>query len=87
MYVSTDVVYYGNVCANARTAILIIIEGHETAFNGFWYQFTTGKLLKCLKLALNYYENGSMDIEGCLKVFVFVFVFVDLLCLFTANVV
>ncbi len=42
------------------TAILIIIEGHETAFNGFWYQFTTGKLLKNLKLTLNYYENGSM---------------------------
>jgi hypothetical protein len=25
----------------SSTAILIIIEGHETAFNGFQYQFTT----------------------------------------------
>jgi hypothetical protein len=41
------------------TAILIIIRGHETAFNGFWYQFTTGKPLRNLKLTLNYYENGS----------------------------
>jgi hypothetical protein len=42
------------------TAISIIIEGHETAFNGFWYQFTTREPLKSLKLTLNYYENGSM---------------------------
>jgi hypothetical protein len=41
------------------TAILIIIEGHETAFNGFKYQFTTGKLLKNLQPAFNYDENGS----------------------------
>jgi hypothetical protein len=31
------------------TANLIIIEGHETAFNGFKCQFTTGKPLKNLK--------------------------------------
>ncbi len=43
------------------TAILIIIEGHEMAFNGFWYQFTTGKQLKNLKRSLNYYENSSID--------------------------
>ncbi len=42
------------------TAIPIIVEGHETAFNGFEYQFTTGKLLKNLKPTLNYYGNGSM---------------------------
>jgi hypothetical protein len=34
---------------NTTTAIPIIIEGHETAFNGFYFQFTTGKLLKNLK--------------------------------------
>ncbi len=33
---------------------------HETAFNGFEYQFTTGKPLKNLKLTLKYFENGSM---------------------------
>ncbi len=27
------------------TAILIIIEGRETASDSFWYQFTTGKPL------------------------------------------
>jgi hypothetical protein len=44
------------------TAILIISEGHETAFNGFKYQLTTGKPLKNLKLTLNYYYgNGSRD--------------------------
>jgi hypothetical protein len=54
-----------HVCMNERsystwsTAILIIIEGHETAFNGFEYQFTTGKPLKNLKLTLNYYENDN----------------------------
>ena len=42
------------------TAISIIMEGHETAFNGFEYQFTTGKPLKDLKLTLSYYGNGSM---------------------------
>jgi hypothetical protein len=41
------------------TAILIIIAGRETAYNGFEYQFTTGKSLKNLKLALNYCEDGS----------------------------
>ncbi len=41
------------------TAILIIIEGCETVFNGFRYHFTTGKPLKNLKLTLTYYENGS----------------------------
>jgi hypothetical protein len=34
------------------TAILIILEGRETAFNGFKYQFTTGKPSKNLKLNL-----------------------------------
>jgi hypothetical protein len=29
----------GGVPSHIRTAILIIIEGHETAFNGFEYQF------------------------------------------------
>jgi hypothetical protein len=43
---------------NAVAAILATIEGQETAFNGFQYQFTTGKPLKNLKLTLNYYENG-----------------------------
>jgi hypothetical protein len=38
----------------------IIIEGHKMAFNGFEYQFTTGKPLKNTKLTLNYYGNGSM---------------------------
>ena len=42
-----------------HTAILIIIEGHETASNGFQYQFTTGKPVENLKLTLNYHENGS----------------------------
>ena len=37
-----------------HTAIPIIIEDHETAFNGFEYQFTTGKPLKNLKPTLNY---------------------------------
>ncbi len=41
------------------TAILIISEGHETAFNGFSYQFTTGKSLEILQPTLNYYEKGS----------------------------
>jgi hypothetical protein len=41
------------------TAIPVIIEGHETAFNGFKYQFTSGKPLKDLKPTLNYYGNGS----------------------------
>jgi hypothetical protein len=31
------------------TSILILIEGHKTAFNGFEYQFTTGKPLKYLQ--------------------------------------
>ncbi len=45
-----------------NTAILVIIEALETAFNGFYlyYQFTTGKPLKNLKVTLKYYENGSM---------------------------
>jgi hypothetical protein len=43
---------------NIHTAIPIRIEGHETAFNGFQYQLTTGKPLK---LTLNYYENGSAN--------------------------
>jgi hypothetical protein len=42
------------------TAIPIITEGHETAFNGFQHQFTSGKPLKNLKPALNYYGNGSI---------------------------
>ena len=41
------------------TALPIIIEGHETAFNGFEYQFTTEKPLKDLKLTHNYYGNCS----------------------------
>jgi hypothetical protein len=47
---------------NRNTAILIIFVGRETAFNGFQYQFTTGKPLKNLKLTLNYYENGSINV-------------------------
>jgi hypothetical protein len=50
--------FYCNV-SHTHTAIPIIIEGHETAFNGFSYQFTTGKPLKDLKLTLEYYGNGS----------------------------
>jgi hypothetical protein len=59
-----DVSYlYGDLCpCNRATAIPIIIEGHETAFNGFEYQFTSGKPLKDLKPTLNYYGNGS---TGC----------------------
>jgi hypothetical protein len=38
---------------------LIIIEGRETASNGFWYQFTTRWLLKSLKQTNNYFENGG----------------------------
>ncbi len=45
------------------TAILIIIEGSETAFNGFWYQFTTGKPLKNMKQTPNYYENSCTYIN------------------------
>ncbi len=44
------------------TAIPIIIEGHETAFNGCEYQFTTWKPLKNLKPTLNYHGNGSIII-------------------------
>ncbi len=38
------------LCMYVCTAILIIIEGHETDFTGLQYQFTTGKSLKNLKL-------------------------------------
>ncbi len=51
----------------------IIIEGGETAFNDFWYQFTTGKSLKNMKLTLNYYENDSMHFSHenvCMYVYV-----------------
>ncbi len=41
------------------TAILIISEGHETAFSDFKYQCATRKPLKNVKLTLGYYENGS----------------------------
>jgi hypothetical protein len=41
-------------------AILIMIKVCETASNGFWYRFTTGKPLENLKPTLNYYENGSI---------------------------
>jgi hypothetical protein len=51
------------------TAILIIIEGHKTAFNGCWYQFTTGKPLKNLKLTLKYCENGSTSLTPRLSLF------------------
>jgi hypothetical protein len=54
--------FVGDMCT---TAILIIVEGHETAFNGFQYQFTTGKPLKSLKKTLNYTENGSM--RACVR--------------------
>ncbi len=37
-----------NPCVGVCTAILIIIEGQKTAFNGFEYQFTTGKPLESL---------------------------------------
>jgi hypothetical protein len=46
-----------HVTVRVSTAILTIIEGHETAFNGCEYQFTSGKPLKNLKLTVNYYEN------------------------------
>jgi hypothetical protein len=46
------------LCFFESTAILIIIEGHETASNSFQYQFTTGKPLKNLKLTSSYCENG-----------------------------
>jgi hypothetical protein len=36
-----------------------ILEGHQTAFNCFWYQFTAERPLKSLKRALNCYEDGS----------------------------
>jgi hypothetical protein len=42
------------------TAIPIIIEGHKTAFNSCYYQFTNGKPLK---LTLQYYGNGSSRIH------------------------
>ncbi len=47
------------VCVGLCVRARIIIEGRETAFDGFEYQFTTGKPLKSLKLTLNYHENGS----------------------------
>jgi hypothetical protein len=42
---------------------LIISEGHETALNGFEYQFTTGKPLKNLEPTLDYCGNGKTRIE------------------------
>jgi hypothetical protein len=53
-------------CRQNCVAILRIIEGRETAFNGFQYQFTTGKPLKSLKLTPTYYENGSMLNQHCI---------------------
>jgi hypothetical protein len=44
--------------AQNLTAILIIIDSHETVLN----QFTTGKPLKSLKRTLEYYQNGSMTL-------------------------
>jgi hypothetical protein len=41
----------------SRTAIPRIFEDRETVFNGFQYQFITGKPLKSLKLTLDYYEK------------------------------
>ncbi len=59
----TVCVYFGMLCMHVcnlfLTAIPIIIEGHETAFNGSWYQFTTGKPLQNVQLTINYYGNGS----------------------------
>ncbi len=48
-------------CFRARLmyCILIIIEGSETVFDSFQYQFTTGKPMKKLKLTFNCYENSS----------------------------
>jgi hypothetical protein len=40
-----------------------MIEGCETAFNGLYYQFTTGKPLKSLKLTLNYDENDTKSLD------------------------
>jgi hypothetical protein len=55
------------VCAwHVHTAILIIIEGHKTAFNGFQYQFTTGNPLKNLKMTLIY----IMRMAVCTRVLV-----------------
>ena len=45
--------------AVTATLIIIVTEGHQTAFNSIWYQFTTGKPSKNLKLTLNYYENNG----------------------------
>ncbi len=42
-----------------RTGVFKIIEGQETASNGFEYQFTTGKPLKSMKPTLNYVEIAS----------------------------
>ncbi len=44
-----------------HTATLTIIEGRETASNGFLYQFTTGKPFENLKPTLNYEENSITD--------------------------
>ncbi len=59
--------FWLNLNANCFPAILIMIEGHETASNCFQYQFTTGKPLKNLKLTLNYYEDGSMCLYVLIK--------------------
>ncbi len=48
-----------NYDATGSTAILMIVEGREIAFQCFLYQFTTGKPLKNLKLTLEYYATGS----------------------------
>jgi hypothetical protein len=55
------------IFVEARTAILIIIEGRETVLNGFSYQSTTtGKPLKNLKMTLNYYCIGIVVSCGVL---------------------
>ncbi len=48
----TLIYVYVCICACICTPTFIIMEGQKTAFNGFQYQFTTGK-------PLNYYQSGS----------------------------
>ncbi len=70
MYIS---LYSAYQCIS-HTAIPIIIEGHETAFNGFQYQFTTGKPLRDLKPTLNDYGNGSMYVYVYTDIYIYIYV-------------
>jgi hypothetical protein len=50
------------ICSNpaetGQKKLILIMEGIETAFNGFEKQFTTGKPLKYLQVTLNYHGIG-----------------------------